>query len=139
MTQNANTTGTAKISTFVTAATYITLILALIAIGVGIAAFYENPNNAEITIWLLVIGFIALAMSGYYMFQSRKHVASLKLETPQIQTAIDCKACNGVQTRPFKRGDYVYKEMEQCPKCNSMGMIVAIYREVKEKEKPVNV
>jgi hypothetical protein len=139
MTQNANSTGTAKISTFVTAATYITLILALIAIGVGIAAFYENPNNAEITIWLLVIGFIALAMSGYYMFQSRKHVASLKLETPQIQTAIDCKACNAVQTRPFKRGDYVYKEMEQCPKCNSMGMIVAIYREVKEKEKPVNV
>jgi hypothetical protein len=139
MTQNANSTGTAKISTFVTAATYITLILALVAIGVGIAAFYENPNNAEITIWLLVIGFIALAMSGYYMFQSRKHVASLKLETPQIQTAIDCKACNAVQTRPFKRGDYVYKEMEQCPKCNSMGMIVAIYREVKEKEKPVNV
>ncbi len=139
MTQNANQTGTAKISTFVTAATYITLILALIAIGVGIAAFFENPTNAEITIWLLVIGFIALAMSGYYMYQSRKHVASLKLETPQIQTAIDCKACNSVQTRPFKRGDYVYKDMEQCPKCNSMGMIVAIYREVKEKEKPVNV
>jgi hypothetical protein len=139
MTQNTNSTGTTKISTFVIAATYITLILALIAIFVGVAAFYENPSNAEITIWLLIIGFIALAMSGYYMFQSRRHVAALKLETPKIQTAIDCKACNAIQTREFKRGDYVYKEMEKCPKCNSMGMIVAIYREVKEKEKPINV
>jgi hypothetical protein len=139
MTQNANSTGTTKISTFVIAATYITLILALIAIFVGVVAFYENPGNAEITIWLLVIGFIALGMSGYYMYQSRRHVAALKLETPQILTAIDCKACNAIQTRPFKRGDYVYKEMEKCPKCESMGMIVAIYREVKEKEKPSNV
>jgi hypothetical protein len=137
MTQNANNTGNTKISTFVLAAIYITLALSIVAIIVAVGAFYEG--SLEVTIYLLAIGFIAMALSGYYLFQSRKHVANLKLEKPLILTAIECKACNKTETREFKRGDFVYKEMEQCPKCQSMGMIVAIYREVKEKEKPVNV
>ena len=137
MTQNANNTGNAKISTFVLAAIYITLALSVVAIIVGAGAFYQG--SYEVTIYLLAIGFIAMALSGYYLFQSRKHVANLKLEKPLILTAIECKACNKTETREFKRGDFVYKEMEQCPKCQTMGMIVAIYREVKEKEKPVNV
>jgi len=142
MTQSAkstgNSTGTTKISTFVLAAIYITLALSIVAIIVAIGAFYET-GNLEVTIYLLAIGFIALALSGYYLFQSRKHVAALKIENPPILTAIDCKACNSIQTREFKRGDFVYKEMEKCPKCDAMGTIVAIYREVKEKEKTVNV
>lgn len=136
MSKNANSTGTTKISTFVLAAIYITLILSVVAIIVAIGAFFEG--SLEVTIYLLGIGFIAMALSGYYLFQSRKHVATLKIESPQILTAIDCKSCNGVQTREFKRGDYVYKDNEKCPKCEGTGMIVAIYREVKEKEKPAN-
>jgi len=140
MTQNSSSTGTGttKISTFVLAAIYVTLILSIVAIGVGIGAFYET-GNLEVSIYLLAIGFIALALSGYYLLQSRKHVASLKIENPPVLTAIDCKACNKIETREFKRGDYVYKEMEKCPKCQAMGTIVSIYREVKEKEKPVTV
>jgi hypothetical protein len=137
MTKNATSTGNAKISTFVLAAIYVTLILSAVAIVVAVSAFYEGL--IEVTIYLLAIGFIAMGLSGYYLFQSRKHVANLKIDNPQILTAIECKKCNEKITREFKRGDYVYKEMEKCPKCDSMGMIVAIYREVKEKEKPVNV
>ncbi len=136
-TKSTNSTQTNRISGFVLAAIYITLALSIAAIVGAVTAFIDG--NLEVTAYLLGIGLIALALSGYYLFESRKHVASLKLETPQIQTAIDCKACNAVQTREFKRGDYVFKEGEQCPKCNSMGMIVAIYREVKEKEKQINV
>ena len=139
MTKTANSTGTTKISTFVLAAIYITLVLSVVAIIAAVSAFFEG--YPEVTIYLLAIGFIAMALSGYYLFQSRKHVAALKIENPPILTAIDCKACNKIETREFKRGDYVYKEAEKCPKCQSMGMIVAIYREptLKEKEKPVNV
>jgi hypothetical protein len=137
MTKNANSTGSNKISTFVLAAIYITLALSAVAIVVAVGAFYEG--STEVTIYLLAIGFIAMALSGYYLFQSRRHVASLKIDNPSILTAIECTKCNEKVTREFKRGDYVYKEMEKCPKCESMGMIVAIYREVKEKEKTVNV
>ncbi len=137
MSRTTSSTGSSKISTFVLAAVYILLILSLVAIAVGIGAFYEG--STEVTIYLLSIGFIALALSGYYLVQSRKHVQNLKIETAPVLTAIECSKCNEKATREFKRGDYVFKEMEKCPKCETMGMIVAIYREVKEKEKPVNV
>jgi hypothetical protein len=137
MTKNATSTGNTKISTFVLIAIYATLILSVVAIIVAVSAFYEGL--IEVTIYLLAIGFIAMGLSGYYLFQSRKHVSNLKLDNPQILTSIECKKCSEKVTREFKRGDYVYKEMEKCPKCDSMGMIVAIYREVKEKEKPINV
>jgi hypothetical protein len=137
MTKNANSAGSSKISTFVLAAIYVTLILSIVAIVVAVGAFSEG--SLEVTIYLLAIGFIALGLSGYYLFQSRKHVANLKIENPQIITTIECAKCNEKVTREFKRGDFVFKEMEKCPKCESMGMIVAIYREVKEKEKPLKV
>jgi hypothetical protein len=137
MTKNANSTGNTKISTFVLAAIYVTIVLSVVAISVAVGAFYEG--SIEVGIYLLAIGFIAMALSGYYLFQSRKHVANLKIDNPPILTAVECKACNDKVTREFKRGDYVFKEAEKCPKCSSLGMIVAIYREVKEKEKPVNV
>lgn len=135
--KSTNSTGTSRISTFVLAAIYVTLALSIVAIIVGVGAFYQG--TPEVTIYLFAIGFIAMGLSGYYLLQSRKHVASLKLETPQILTTIECKTCMEKITREFKRGDYVFKEGENCPKCSTSGMIVAIYREVKEKEKPVTV
>ncbi len=138
--KSAGSTGTTRISTFVLAAIYITLALSVVAIVVAVGAFYET-GNLEVTIYLLAIGFIAMALSGYYLVQSRKHIANLKIETPPILTVVECGHCKEKATREFKRGDYVFKDMEKCPKCETPGMIVAIYREAtaKEKEKPINV
>ena len=42
--------------------------------------------------------------------------------------------------REFQRGDYVYKELDACPKCpDTKQLITAVYKEVKEKEKTYNV
>jgi hypothetical protein len=143
MTNKANSTGTNKISTFVLAAIYITLILSVVAIIVGVTAFYET-GAIEVTAYLLAIGFIAMALSGYYLFQSRKHVAHLKIDAPQILTTIECIKCGIKSTREFQRGDYVYKELDKCTKCEDKQVITAIYREAtqkeqKEKDKQVNV
>jgi hypothetical protein len=140
MTNKANSTGTNKISTFVVAAIYITLILSVVAIVVGVAAFFET-GSFEVAIYLIAIGLIAMALSGYYLFQSRKHVANLKIETPPILTTIECIKCGIKSTREFQRGDYVYKELDKCSKCDDKQVITAIYREAtqKEKEKPTNL
>jgi hypothetical protein len=142
MTQNANSTGTAKISTFVLAAIYITLVLSFVAIAVAVGALYEG--STEVAIYLLAIGFIALALSGYYLFQSRKHVATLKIEAPKILTTIECIKCGIKTTREFQRGDFVYKELDKCTKCEDNQVITSIYREAtlkeqKEKDKPITV
>ncbi len=142
MTQNANSTGTAKISTFVLAAIYITLVLSFVAIAVAVGALLEG--STEVALYLLAIGFIALALSGYYLFQSRKHVATLKIEAPKILTTVECVKCGIKSTREFQRGDFVYKELDKCTKCEDKQVITAIYREAtikeqKEKEKPIAV
>ncbi len=142
MTKNANSTGTDKISTFVLAAIYITLVLSVVAIAVAVGALIEG--STEVAIYLLAIGFIALALSGYYLFQSRKHVATLKIEAPKILTTIECVKCGIKSTREFQRGDFVYKELDKCTKCEDKQVITAIYREAtlkeqKEKDKPITV
>ena len=132
-------TGTNKISTFVLAAIYITLILSVAAIVWAVFAYYQN-EPIELTLYLLVIGFLAMGLSGYILFQSRKRVAAMKVESPPILTTIECRKCNIKNVREFERGDYVYKELGPCEKCeNEQKIITAIYREVKEKEKPINV
>jgi hypothetical protein len=131
-----------KISTFVLAAVYLVFILAIAAIVGGLYVYYQGPSaqaSLESAAVLMAIGFLAMALAGYILFQSRKRVAKLKIEAPPILTQIECRSCNEKLTREFKRGDFVFKDGEKCPKCTSLGMITAIYREVKEKEKPVNV
>ena len=133
--KNATRTNeTNKISNFVQAAIYLVFILAIVAIVVGVSAFVENQDT-DIAIFLLAIGFISMALAGYILLQSRKRTADLKIAAPPITTTIECKKCGIKTTREFQRGDYIYKELEKCEKCEDKKIITAIYREVKEKEK----
>jgi hypothetical protein len=132
--------GQTKISAFMLAAIYVTIALSLVSIVWGAYTLYENKeSDVQAGIVLIGIGFIAMALAGYIMFQSRKRVASLKIETPPILTTIECRKCGIKKVREFQRGDYVYKELEKCEKCEDKEIITAIYREVKEKAKPVKV
>ena len=127
-----------KISTFVLTAVYLVIILAAASIIWGGMALYQG-TQWETAASLMAIGVLAMGLAGYILFQSRKRVASLKIENPPILTTIECKKCNIKTTREFQRGDYVYKELDKCQKCEDKQIITAIYREVKEKEKPVTV
>lgn len=137
--KSTNSTTTNKISSFILTIIYVVFALSAVAVFVAIGAFYQG-EPIETTISLMAIGFLSMAMAGYILFQSRKRAASLKIESPPILTTIECKKCEIKTTREFQRGDYVFKELEPCPKCQEQKqMITAIYREIKEKEKPVTV
>ncbi len=136
--KSSNSSGTNKISTFVLTAVYLVIILSVASIVWGASALYQGAQ-VETAAALMAIGFIAMALAGYILFQSRKRVASLKIEAPPIITTIECRKCNIKTTREFQRGDFVYKELDKCTKCDDKQIITAIYREVKEKEKPVTV
>jgi len=55
---------------------------------------------------------------------------------PKPLTYLKCLECGTINSRPFKDGDYVFKEVEEkCPKCGANRMkIIGIY--VKEAKKP---
>jgi hypothetical protein len=127
----ANTT--TRISSFVLMIIFIVLALSLTALILAVNAFtYENQVVAG---YLLLIGFLGVALSTYVLFQTRRRILSLKIETPPITTTIECKKCGFKSVREFQRGDYVFKEIGPCQKCNEKMLITAIYREVKERGK----
>jgi hypothetical protein len=131
MSQNSSSTST-KISTYLLMIVLIVLALSIVAL---ISAANFMSTNFEFATFLLAVGFIAMGLSVYILFQSRKRAASMKIEAPKVMTTIECKKCNFKSVREFKRGDFVFKDLDPCQKCNEKMIITAIYKEVKEKEK----
>ena len=120
-----------RISSSVLIVIFITLALSLTALILAVTSF--NIGNEVVAGYLLLIGLIGVALSGYVLLQTRRRIMRLRIETQPITTTIECKKCGFKSLREFQRGDYVFKELEPCQKCNDKMMITAIYREVKEK------
>jgi len=122
----------ARISSFVLLVIFITLALSLIALILAISAF--NSNEIA-TYYLLLIGFLGAALSTYVLFQTRKRIKRLSIKIPSVTTTIECRKCGFKSIRDFQRGDYIFKEVDPCQKCNENMLITAIYKEVEEKKK----
>jgi len=50
-------------------------------------------------------------------------------------TIIECRKCGFKNVREFQRGDYIFKQMGTCEKCNEPLLVTGIYREIKEPKK----
>jgi ribosomal protein L40E len=111
----------------------IVLALSVVALVLSVQVFSEG--NQIVAGYLLVIGFIAMGLSAYVLLQSRRHVTSMKIEAPKVMTTVECRKCGFKSVREYQRGDFVFKELEVCQKCDDKMLITAIYKEVKEKEK----
>jgi hypothetical protein len=132
MSENSSA-ATTKISTYLMMIVLIVLALSVVALMLSVNAFIVG--NEMVAGYLLLIGFIAMALSVYVLLQSRKRIASMRIEAPKVMTTVECKKCGFKSVREFQRGDFVFKELEACQKCEDKMMITAIYKEVKEKEK----
>jgi len=128
----ASSSATKRISSFVLLVIFITLALSLTALILAISAFNYNEIAAY---YLLLIGFLGAALSTYVLLQTRKRIKRLSIKAPAITTTIECSKCGFKSIREFERGDYIFKAVDPCQKCNENMLITAIYREVKEKTK----
>jgi len=128
----ASSSTTKKISSFVLMVIFITLALSLAALALATNTFPQNPEAAG---YLLIIGFLGVALSAYVLLQTRRRILGLKIQVPPITTTIECRKCGFKSVREFQRGDYIFKEVEPCQKCNEKMLVTAIYREVRERGK----
>ena len=131
MSENSSS-ATTKISTYLMMIVLIVMALSIVAL---VSAVYIYQSDFEFAVILLAMGLIAMGMSVYVLLQSRKRMASMKIEAPKVMTTIECKKCGFKNVREFQRGDFVFKDLDPCQKCNDKMIITAIYKEVKEKEK----
>jgi hypothetical protein len=137
MSNTSQASAPAKMSTYLVMIVLIVLALSIVSLIFSVSAFIEG--NELVAGYLLVIGFIAMGLAGYVLFQSRKRVASMKIEAPKVMTTIECRKCGFKSVREFKRGDFVFKDLDPCQKCDDTMIITGIYKEVKEKEKTYGV
>ena len=122
-----------KISSFVLMVIFLVLALSLTALILATTVF--SQGNEVVAGYLLLIGFLGVALSTYVLFQTRRRILRLRIVAPSITTTIECKKCGFKSVREFQRGDYIFKEVEPCQKCSDKMLITAISREVKEKER----
>jgi hypothetical protein len=118
----------------------ILFVIILVALGLSLVAFSlavieygsGDPTSGA---YFALIGLMGAALLTYMLLQTRKRTFRLPIQAQRVATTILCQKCGFKNIRDFERGDYVFKETEECPKCNEKMMIASIYREVEEKEK----
>lgn len=135
--QNSASSSNKKISSYLTMIVLVVMALSVVAIFIAFETYVVEGDQLAAMI-LGGIGVIAMAMSLFLLYQSRRQSAQVKIEIPKVMTTIECqnKDCNYKTVREFQRGDYVFKDLDvPCQKCNGKQMITAIFKEVKEKEK----
>ena len=138
--QTQSVSANKKISTYLTMIVLIVMALAITALFIAVETYLVGDQVAASV--LAGIGLIALTLSVFLLFQSKRQLAEVKIEAPKVMTTLECtnKGCNSKTVREFQRGEYVYKDVDvSCTKCGAKQMIAAIYKEVKEKEKTYNV
>jgi hypothetical protein len=136
MSENSTTVAN-RISTFLLMIILAVLALSIIALLFGVNAYLEGNEN--VALYLISIGILSMGLAIYVLFQSRKRMAKMKIEEPKMMTTIECRKCSTKEVREFERGDFVYKELDKCDKCEDNKIITSIYKEVKDKEKPFTI
>jgi len=123
-----------KLSPILLGILLVVFLLSIFSIFLGVDA-YLTYGDFDSGSTYMILGATTLALSSYVLFQTRKSVLKSALKTQPVTTTILCEKCGLKNVRDFKRGDYIFKDVESCPKCNENMMISSIYREVKEKRK----
>lgn len=122
-----------KLSPILLGILLVVFLLSVFSIFLGVDAYLGGDAESGST--YMILGATTLALSSYVLFQTRKRILKSALKTQPVTTTILCEKCGLKNVRDFKRGDYIFKDVEQCPKCTEKMVISSIYREVKEKRK----
>ena len=94
------------------------LLIGLIAIGV-LFMYIGGPDP----VFNMAIGF-GLICLGTTLFQLGKNTSD---PIRQTLTILKCKSCSAIKVRNYEDGDFIFKSMESCDKCNKSMEIDQIY------------
>lgn len=115
------------------------MILVFVMLILSAAALYQVIEAYRSTRTLdlanIVLSLSAIAISVYMFFQLRAKPLKLGFEIKEVLTTVECPKCGHKNTREFTSGDFIFKELEPCEKCNENKIISSIYLKPEEKQK----
>jgi len=108
-------------------------ILSIVSLYLGFDA-YLSDKQARASLYLL-LGTGGFALIGYMFFRSKSVMEKVEM-IPQLEviTTLDCPSCGLKNIRAFQRGDYLFKEAEECTRCKGKTVIAKIHG--RERQKP---
>jgi hypothetical protein len=111
----------------------ISIVLTVIAFGLFLVANFLDPSSAYGT-YMLVGGLGLLVTSFAIYFFAGKSARTPQETKENVITVIGCKGCDLKEERAFLPGDYIFKELGPCKKCQGVSYIKAIYSVTPKKE-----
>jgi len=113
------------------AAVALITVLMVLSIGFLVQAYSAYIGGyREIALYYFMTGLMGLALSVYTLAQTvlrRPRIPTSK--EYKVHTIMHCLRCGFRDLRPFRRGDYVLGPGDNCPRCLTPMVILAIYRE----------
>jgi len=94
------------------------LLIGLIAIGV-LFMYIGGPDE----VFNMVVGFGFICL-GTTLFQLGKNTSD---PIRQTLTILKCKSCSAIKVRNYEVGDFIFKPIGSCDKCNNSMEIDQIY------------
>jgi len=83
----------------------------------------------------MLIGIISMASTVYVVVQYRARSTKYKVKEIKVFSKLESEECGYSTVRNFLKGDYVFKIVEKCPKCDTPMTITRIYPEAKDDKK----
>jgi len=104
--------------------------LSLVFLFIAIINIQVNYENLDFLSLDFIIAGISCMFISIFLSYKYKQILRLKLlKLPQVITSVKCtnETCNYKEERLFQEGDYIFKNIGKCPKCNNDLYIDAIY------------
>ncbi len=95
----------------------ITITLICAALG-----FFNPPPYNQI-LWVLA----GIAFILFLVLLRRNYRGIPRIEATEVRRLIACDACNVESEGPFEKGDYVFREVGECPRCGGQLYVKALY------------
>lgn len=112
--------------------------LSLFSLYLGFDAYLLD--RLDKAIYYLLMAFGGFALIGYLFFRS-KSVLEKVTSIPEVEvvTTLECQNCGLKKMRPFQRGDYLFKEVEDCTRCEGKMIIEKIYGRERPQKKRTRI
>lgn len=100
--------------------------LSLLSLYLGFEAYLSDRPEGAMT--YLIMGAGGFALIGYMFFRSKSALNKVtSIPKIEVVTTLECQNCGLKKIRPFQRGDYLFKEDEDCTRCEGKMAVEKIY------------
>lgn len=116
---------------------YIILLVATIAIMLGLGYLYLKSGSTDYLSSILLV-----ALFAAYIAWSISKIMRVKIAPRKLISLVKCTHCDYSEERDYRKGDYVFKELDRCPKCDEGRLYISgIYlkggEQIREKLQPL--